>query len=115
LWGSSSSVCDGEHFVLKIHKLLLLFNLAFKKYPSCSHPLHASWTCLWCHHKMMFWRTTRDATTTFWVSVELQIPFRFILVGLMNMIMIHCGGHHPVSVMVNTLFLKYTSCCCCST
>ena len=39
LWGSSSSVCDGEHFVLKIHKLLLLFDLAFKKYPSCSHPL----------------------------------------------------------------------------
>jgi hypothetical protein len=30
-------------------------------------------------------------------------------------ISIHCGGHHPVSVMVNTLFLKYTSCCCCST
>ena len=28
-------------------------------------------------------------------------------------ISIHCGGHHPVSVMVNTLFLKYTSCCCC--
>jgi hypothetical protein len=28
-----------EHFVLKIHKLLLLFDLAFKKYPSCSHPL----------------------------------------------------------------------------
>jgi hypothetical protein len=27
----------------------------------------------------------------------------------------HCGGHHPVSVVVNTLFLKYTSCCCCST
>jgi hypothetical protein len=26
-------------------------------------------------------------------------------------ISIHCGGHHPVSVMVNTLFLKYTSCC----
>jgi hypothetical protein len=23
LWWSSSSVCDGEHFVLKIHKLLL--------------------------------------------------------------------------------------------
>ena len=38
--GSSSSVCDGEHFVLKIHKLLLLFDLVFKKYPSCSHPLH---------------------------------------------------------------------------
>jgi hypothetical protein len=37
LWGSSSSVCDGEHFVLKIHKLLL-FDLIFKKYPSCSHP-----------------------------------------------------------------------------
>ena len=37
LWGSSSSVCDGEHFVLKIHKLL--FDLVFKKYPSCSHPL----------------------------------------------------------------------------
>jgi hypothetical protein len=37
LWGSSSSVCDGEHFVLKIHRLL--FNLAFKKYPSCSLPL----------------------------------------------------------------------------
>jgi hypothetical protein len=32
-------VCDGEHFVLKIHKLLLLFDLAVKKYPSCSHPL----------------------------------------------------------------------------
>ena len=28
-------------------------------------------------------------------------------------ISIHCGGHHPVSVMVNNLFLKYTSCCCC--
>ena len=27
-------------------------------------------------------------------------------------ISIHCGGHHPVSVMVNTLFLKYTSCFC---
>jgi hypothetical protein len=27
LWGSSSSVCDCEHFVLKIHKLLL-FDLA---------------------------------------------------------------------------------------
>jgi hypothetical protein len=27
-------------------------------------------------------------------------------------ISIHCGGRHPVSVMVNTLFLKYTSCCC---
>ena len=39
LWGWSSSVCHGEHFVLKIHKLLLLFDLAFKKYPSCSHPL----------------------------------------------------------------------------
>jgi hypothetical protein len=25
LWGSSSSVCDGEHFVLKIHKLLFDF------------------------------------------------------------------------------------------
>jgi hypothetical protein len=42
LWGSSSSVCDGEHFVLKIHKLL--FDLVFKKYPSCSHPLEKySW------------------------------------------------------------------------
>jgi hypothetical protein len=51
LWWSSSSVCDGEHFVLKIHKLLLLFDLAFKKYPSLT-------------------------------------PFRFILVGLMNMIMV---------------------------
>ena len=27
-------------------------------------------------------------------------------------ISIHCGGCHPVSVMVNTLFLEYTSCCC---
>ena len=27
-------------------------------------------------------------------------------------ISIHCGGHHPVSVMVNTLFLKYISYCC---
>ena len=27
-------------------------------------------------------------------------------------ISIHCGGRHPVSVMVNTLFLKYVSCCC---
>ena len=27
-------------------------------------------------------------------------------------ISIHCGGRHPVSVMVNTLFLKYISCCC---
>jgi hypothetical protein len=27
-------------------------------------------------------------------------------------ISIHCGGHHTVSVMVNILFLKYTSCCC---
>jgi hypothetical protein len=27
-------------------------------------------------------------------------------------ISIHCGGHHPVSMIVNTLFLKYTSCCC---
>ena len=26
-------------------------------------------------------------------------------------ISIHCGGRHPVSVMVNTLFLKYISCC----
>ena len=25
-------------------------------------------------------------------------------------ISIHCGGRHPVSVMVNTLFFKYTSC-----
>ena len=25
-------------------------------------------------------------------------------------ISMHCGGRHPVSVMVNTLFLKYTSC-----
>ena len=40
LCGSSSSVCDGEHCVLKIHKLLLLlFVLVFKLYPSCSHPL----------------------------------------------------------------------------
>ena len=27
-------------------------------------------------------------------------------------ISIHCGGRHPVSVMMNTLFLKYISCCC---
>ena len=27
-------------------------------------------------------------------------------------ISIHCGGCHPVSVMVNTLFFKYISCCC---
>jgi hypothetical protein len=26
-------------------------------------------------------------------------------------ISIHCGGRHPVSVMVNTLLLKYISCC----
>ena len=38
LWGSSSSVCDGEHFVLKIHKLLL-FDFVFRKYASCNHPL----------------------------------------------------------------------------
>ena len=31
LWGSSSSVCDGEHFVLKIHKL---FDFVFRKYVS---------------------------------------------------------------------------------
>jgi hypothetical protein len=37
LWGSSSSVCDGEHFVLKIHKLL--FDFVFRKYASCNHPL----------------------------------------------------------------------------
>jgi hypothetical protein len=66
---------------------------------------HASWTCLWCHHNMMFWRTTRDATTTFWVSVELQTPFRFILVGLMNMIMVcslaikFFGRHNAVLVI----------------
>ena len=40
LRGSSSSVCDGEHFVLKIHKLLLFdFIFVFKKYASCNHPL----------------------------------------------------------------------------
>jgi hypothetical protein len=40
LWGSSSSVCarDGEHFVLKIHKLLL-FDFVLKKYTSCNYPL----------------------------------------------------------------------------
>jgi hypothetical protein len=27
-------------------------------------------------------------------------------------ISIHCGGRHPVSVMMNTLFLKCISCCC---
>jgi hypothetical protein len=37
--GSSSSGCDGEHFVLKIHKLLLLFDFVFRKYASCNHPL----------------------------------------------------------------------------
>ena len=37
LWGSSSSVCDGEHFVLKIHKLL--FDFVFRNYASCNHPL----------------------------------------------------------------------------
>ena len=37
LWGSSSSVCDDEHFVLKIHKLL--FDFVFRKYASCNHPL----------------------------------------------------------------------------
>ena len=39
LWVSSSSVCDGEHFFLKIHKLLLLFDIVFRKYASCNHPL----------------------------------------------------------------------------
>jgi hypothetical protein len=38
LLGSSSSVCDDEHFVLKIHKLLL-FDFVFGKYASCNHPL----------------------------------------------------------------------------
>ena len=38
LWGSSSSVCDGEHVVLKIHKLLL-FDFVFKKHASCNHSL----------------------------------------------------------------------------
>jgi hypothetical protein len=35
---STANTGDGEHFVLKIHKLLL-FDFVFKKYASCNHPL----------------------------------------------------------------------------
>ena len=54
LWGSSSSVCDGEHFVLRIHKLI---DFVFKKYASCNHPLKniQTWATLQlsaCHLSM---------------------------------------------------------------
>ena len=55
-FGAIWYVCDGEHFVLKIHKLWL-FDLVFKNYPSCSHPHSKCCRSISCcpskHHLVM--------------------------------------------------------------
>jgi hypothetical protein len=73
--------------------------------PFCYYLMVLNWHCI---HDI---ENKKNRINFIPCSVRTICPFCQTII-FFGAIYIHCGGRHPLSVMVNTLFLKYISCFC---